>query len=125
LAAIEATRVPEMKAIFFATGPDIRHGVALKPFENANPYPLIAWILGLDITNLKTGPVDGKPGVLERSLTATRVIFLAARNALGNCFHSQASEQNWNTESHRNIQKYIVALLKCIYNLGNNIICWT
>jgi hypothetical protein len=125
LAAIEATRVPEMKAIFFAAGPDIRHGVALEPFENANLYPLIAWD-SLDITNLKTGPVDGKPGVLDRSLTATRVIFLAAaQNALGNCFQSQASEQNRNTESHRNIQKYIVALLKCIYNLGNNIICWT
>jgi len=42
-----------MKAIFFVTGPDIRHGVALEPFENVNLYPLIAWILGLDITNLK------------------------------------------------------------------------
>jgi hypothetical protein len=103
----------------------------LKPFENVNLLSAHrqdsrARILGLDITNLKMGPVDGKPGVLDRSLTATRVIFLAAaQNVLGNCFHSQASEQNRNTESHRNIQKYIVALLKCIYNLGNNIICWT
>jgi hypothetical protein len=75
----DATRVPEMKAIFFAAGPDIRHGVALEPFENVNLDPLIAGILGLDITNLKPGPVDGKLGVLERSLTAMRVIFLAAR----------------------------------------------
>jgi hypothetical protein len=51
--------------------------------------------------------------------------WLRAKCALGNCFHSQASEQNRNTESHRNIQKYIVTLLKCIYNLGNYIICWT
>jgi len=64
----DATRVPEMKAIFFAAGPDIRHGVALEPFENVDVYPLIARILGLDITNLKTGPVDGKLGVLERIL---------------------------------------------------------
>jgi hypothetical protein len=27
-------------------------------------YPLIAKILGLDITNLKTGPVDGTLGAL-------------------------------------------------------------
>jgi hypothetical protein len=29
-----------------------------------NVYPLVAKILGLDITNLKTGPVDGKLSVL-------------------------------------------------------------
>jgi hypothetical protein len=28
-------------------------------------YPLIARILGLDITKLKTGPIDGKLGPLE------------------------------------------------------------
>jgi hypothetical protein len=53
--------------------------ISLEPFANENLSPLIARILGLDITNLKTGPVDGKLGVLERSLTATRVISLAAR----------------------------------------------
>jgi predicted AlkP superfamily pyrophosphatase or phosphodiesterase len=61
----DATKMPEMKAIFFAAGPDIRPGVALEPFENVNVYPLIAKILGLDITNLKTGPIDGKLSVLE------------------------------------------------------------
>jgi predicted AlkP superfamily pyrophosphatase or phosphodiesterase len=61
----DATHMPEMKAIFVAAGPDIREGVALEPFENVNVYPLIAKILGLDITNLKTGPVDGKISVLE------------------------------------------------------------
>jgi predicted AlkP superfamily pyrophosphatase or phosphodiesterase len=61
----DATRMPEMKAIFFAAGPDIRSGIALQPFENVNVYPLIAKILGLDITNLKTGPLDGTLGVLE------------------------------------------------------------
>jgi predicted AlkP superfamily pyrophosphatase or phosphodiesterase len=61
----DVTRMPEMKAIFVAAGPDIRHGIELEPFENVNVYPLIAKILGLDITNLKTGPIDGKLSVLE------------------------------------------------------------
>jgi predicted AlkP superfamily pyrophosphatase or phosphodiesterase len=60
----DATRMPEMKAIFLAAGPDIRPGITLEPFENVNVYPLIAKILGLDITNLKTGPIDGKLGTL-------------------------------------------------------------
>jgi alkaline phosphatase D len=57
--------MPEMKAIFVASGPDIRAGVALQPFENINVYPLIAKILGLDIANLKTGAIDGRLSVLE------------------------------------------------------------
>ncbi|HXM63147.1 MAG TPA: hypothetical protein VN950_19955, partial [Terriglobales bacterium] len=61
----DATKMPEMKAIFVASGPDIRAGVTLEPFENVNVYPLIAKILGLDIANLKTGPIDGKLSVLE------------------------------------------------------------
>jgi predicted AlkP superfamily pyrophosphatase or phosphodiesterase len=64
----DATKMPEMKAIFFAAGPDIRPGIALEPFENVNVYPLIAKILGLDITSLKTGPIDGKLSVLGRIL---------------------------------------------------------
>jgi len=60
----DATHMPEMKAIFFAEGPDIRPGVVLEPFENVNVYPLIAKILGLDITNLKMGPIDGRLSVL-------------------------------------------------------------
>jgi predicted AlkP superfamily pyrophosphatase or phosphodiesterase len=64
----DATRMPEMKALFVAAGPDIQRGVVLEPFENVNVYPLIAKILGLDITNLKTGPIDGKLSVLEGML---------------------------------------------------------
>jgi hypothetical protein len=56
----DVTRMPEMKALFVAAGPDIRPGVALEPFENVDVYPLIAKILGLDITNLETGPIDGQ-----------------------------------------------------------------
>jgi predicted AlkP superfamily pyrophosphatase or phosphodiesterase len=64
----DPSRVPEMKALFVAVGPDIRAGVVLPPFENVNVYPMIAKILGLDITNLKTGPIDGKLSVLEGML---------------------------------------------------------
>ncbi len=64
----DPTKMPEMKALFLAVGPDIRRGVVLEPFENVNVYPLIARILGLDITNLKTGPIDGKLSVLEEIL---------------------------------------------------------
>lgn len=59
--------MPEMKAIFFATGPDVRSGVQLKPFENVNIYPFIAEILGL------TPPVvDGTLDVLRLALKAQR-----------------------------------------------------
>jgi predicted AlkP superfamily pyrophosphatase or phosphodiesterase len=61
----DATKMPEMKALFIAAGPDIRGGIALDPFDNVDIYPMIAKILGLDITHLKTGPIDGKLGPLE------------------------------------------------------------
>jgi len=81
----DAGKMPQMKAIFFAAGPDIRHGVTLKPFENVDVYPLIAQILGLDITRLKTGPIDGKLSVLE-GILATKKLFryhARANNAVG------------------------------------------
>lgn len=55
--------MPEMKAIFFAAGPDIRPGVQLRPFENVNIYPFIAEMLGL-----KAPPVDGTLDVLRPAL---------------------------------------------------------
>ena len=60
----DPARVPEVKASFFAAGPDIRSGVTLEPFENVNVYPLIAKLLGLDIAHLKTGAIDGDLRVL-------------------------------------------------------------
>jgi predicted AlkP superfamily pyrophosphatase or phosphodiesterase len=59
--------MPEMKAIFFAAGPDIRSGVQLKPFENVNIYPFIAEILGLDAP-----AVDGTLDVLQPALKTPR-----------------------------------------------------
>ncbi len=40
-------RVPEMKASFFAAGPDIVPGRTVLPFENVNLYPWLAHMLGL------------------------------------------------------------------------------
>jgi predicted AlkP superfamily pyrophosphatase or phosphodiesterase len=55
--------MPEMKAIFFAAGPDIRSGVKLPSFENVNVYPFVAKILGL------TPPaVDGSLSILKPAL---------------------------------------------------------
>jgi alkaline phosphatase D len=57
--------VPEMRAIFYAEGPDIRKGVRLKPFENVNVYPFLTEILALD-----PPPIDGNASVLEPVLTS-------------------------------------------------------
>jgi predicted AlkP superfamily pyrophosphatase or phosphodiesterase len=57
--------MPEMKAIFFAAGPDVRTGVQFKPFENVNIYPFIAEMLGLNAP-----PVDGTLDVLRPALKA-------------------------------------------------------
>jgi alkaline phosphatase D len=59
--------MPEMKAIFFAAGPDIRAGVQLKPFENVNIYPFLAEILGL-----KPPVIDGTLEVLRPALKTPR-----------------------------------------------------
>ena len=55
--------MPEMKAIFFAAGPDIHPGTALKPFENVNVYPFIAKIL-----QLQAPPTDGSLNILSNAL---------------------------------------------------------
>jgi predicted AlkP superfamily pyrophosphatase or phosphodiesterase len=39
--------MPEMKASFFAVGPDIVTGKTVAPFENVNLYPWLAYMLGL------------------------------------------------------------------------------
>ncbi|HTJ29222.1 MAG TPA: ectonucleotide pyrophosphatase/phosphodiesterase [Acidobacteriaceae bacterium] len=56
-------KMPEMKASFFAVGPDLVHGKTVAPFENVNLYPWIAHILGL------TAPKsDGSLNVLAGTL---------------------------------------------------------
>jgi len=41
----DARKLPEMKAIFFAAGPDIVPGRTVAPFENVNLYPWLAHLL--------------------------------------------------------------------------------
>jgi len=40
-------KMPEMKASFYAAGPDILPGHTVRPFENVNLYPWLAHLLGL------------------------------------------------------------------------------
>ncbi|HXN28718.1 MAG TPA: ectonucleotide pyrophosphatase/phosphodiesterase [Candidatus Acidoferrales bacterium] len=68
----DPAHMAEMKAIFFAAGPDIRRGEKVPPFENVNLYPLVARILGLDISHLPTGKVDGDLKVLQGILREGR-----------------------------------------------------
>jgi predicted AlkP superfamily pyrophosphatase or phosphodiesterase len=56
-------QMKDMRAIFFAVGPDVRQGVKVAPFENIDVYPLIAKILGL-----KIGPIDGHLDGLQEIL---------------------------------------------------------
>jgi alkaline phosphatase D len=59
----DPVRLPEMKASFFAAGPDILPGKTVAPFENVNLYPWIAHLLGL--TPAKN---DGSLNVLAGTL---------------------------------------------------------
>ena len=51
---------PEMGAIFYANGPNIKKGVKIAPFQNIPVYPFVAQLLGIS-----TPPIDGDPKVLE------------------------------------------------------------
>jgi predicted AlkP superfamily pyrophosphatase or phosphodiesterase len=56
-------RIPEMKASFFAAGPDIVAGRTVAPFQNTNLYPWIAHMLGLQVPKN-----DGSLNVLAGTL---------------------------------------------------------
>jgi predicted AlkP superfamily pyrophosphatase or phosphodiesterase len=56
-------KIPEMKASFFAAGPDIVAGKTVAPFENVNLYPWIAHMLGL-----QTPKIDGSLNILAGTL---------------------------------------------------------
>jgi len=58
----DPAKMPEMKAIFFAAGQDIRAAVKVAPFENVAVYPFVARILGLDI---RGKAIDGKGESLQ------------------------------------------------------------
>lgn len=50
-----------MNAVFMAWGPAFKSNTRIATFENVHVYPLVAKILGLDITQ----PIDGRLEVLE------------------------------------------------------------
>jgi len=56
-------KLPEMKASFFAAGPDIVAGKTVAPFGNVNLYPWLAHLLGL-----VPPPSDGSLNVLAGTL---------------------------------------------------------
>lgn len=56
--------VPEMKATFYAWGPEFKNNLVIDEFANINVYPLVAEILGLKIDQ----PIDGKIKVLKEAL---------------------------------------------------------
>ncbi len=56
--------VPEMKATFYAWGPEFKQNLTIGEFRNVNVYPLVAEILGLKITQ----PIDGNIKVLKKVL---------------------------------------------------------
>jgi len=55
--------VPQMKASFFAAGPDIVEGKTVAPFENVNLYPWLAHMLGIAAPNS-----DGSLSILSGTL---------------------------------------------------------
>lgn len=55
--------VPEMKAIFFAAGPDIVEGKTVAPFETVHLYPWLAHLLGLN-----PAKSDGNLNILSGTL---------------------------------------------------------
>ena len=59
--------MPEMKAIFYTDGPDIRAAVQLPTFQNVDVYPFISALLGLN-----QPIVDGNLGPLADTLKNSR-----------------------------------------------------
>jgi predicted AlkP superfamily pyrophosphatase or phosphodiesterase len=59
----DAHTMPEMKASFFAAGPDLAAGKTVAPFENVNLYPWMAHMLGMNAPKN-----DGSLNVLSGTL---------------------------------------------------------
>lgn len=62
----DVARMPEMRGIFFAAGPDLKAGLTVDEFQNIHIYPLIADILGLTMPS----GIDGQFSVLAPILSA-------------------------------------------------------
>jgi predicted AlkP superfamily pyrophosphatase or phosphodiesterase len=61
---LDPRKVPDMKASFFAAGPDIVEGKTVQPFENVNLYPWMAHMLGL-VPPKTDGSLDVLAGTLR------------------------------------------------------------
>ena len=61
----DAARMPDMRGIFFAAGPDLKTGLTVEEFQNIHIYPLIAHILGLAVPS----GIDGQFSVLAPILS--------------------------------------------------------
>jgi alkaline phosphatase D len=62
----DVARMPDMRGIFFAAGPDLKAGLTVDEFQNIHIYPLIAHILGLTMPS----GIDGQFSVLAPILSA-------------------------------------------------------
>lgn len=60
----DPTLVPEMKATFYAWGPNFKTGLKIPSFNNVDVYPMVAQLLGLTITQ----PVDGSDALAKKVL---------------------------------------------------------
>jgi alkaline phosphatase D len=60
---LDPAKFPQMKASFFAVGPDIVAGKMVAPFANVNLYPWMAHLLGLDAPK-----TDGSLNILAGTL---------------------------------------------------------
>ena len=56
--------VPDMKATFYAWGPNFKNGLTIPAFKNVDVYPMVAQLLGLKITD----PVDGTTRLAKKVL---------------------------------------------------------
>jgi len=56
--------VPDMKATFYAWGPNFKNGLTIPAFKNVDVYPMVAKLLGLKITD----PVDGTTRLAKKVL---------------------------------------------------------
>jgi predicted AlkP superfamily pyrophosphatase or phosphodiesterase len=56
--------LPSMRAIFLATGPGIKRGLTIAPFENIHVYSLMTDLLGI----VPAPGIDGKSGFLKKQI---------------------------------------------------------
>ena len=61
----DLAQVPEMRAIFYAAGPDLKRGLTIEEFENVHVYPLIAKLLRLQVRDTIDGDVKVLAPILK------------------------------------------------------------